>query len=212
VSLRSGPVGQRAADPPSSRNLIQGGDIARKLVTRFGLRESNPSPTVALEVVPVVIVDELLAESDLFNPRIRPASGFGIAQTVAATGSVRLQNPAGSRVIAHVSYVTISGGATLATVQFRSSSPVQLAPVGFTGFRTALLPNQLPVCTIASETPKTDNSGAIIAGMRVTSSQVVLIPFDFVLNQGQTFAVEETTGSSTAFQVTFFWTEEDQPF
>lgn len=206
---RRRPVDQGSVGP-ASQNLIQTPDLARKLVTRYAIREKSPAPTLAAEIVPVVLVDDLVGESDLIVPRIRPASG-GFFSTSAATNNwVHLFNPKGSRTILHVQYLVIHLSAA-GDLRIQSWTPAAATPAGVDqaskGFRTGLLGGQTPVGTVFG-----DNTGAALPGAQIgwlpLAVATFLLPFDHVLDEGNVLSFGTTAAYSGTIGGTFFWTEE----
>jgi len=202
--------GESGSVPPASQNLIQTPDLARKLVTRYGIRERSPAPTLAAEVVPVVLVDDLIGESDLIVPRIRPACGFVVGSPAAATMSVTLSNPAGSRTIVHLYYFFVE---TFATAIDRLSIRAHGGPIGGAveqttkGFRNTLLGGQAPVAKLFADTALY-GGGVLLSRTRVAINQQPLIPFDFVISEGTFLTFENATAATTECTVSLFWSEE----
>lgn len=195
--------------PQADLNKIQTPDIGRKLVTRYGLREKAPVPTIATEVVPVILVDDLIGESDLIRPRIRPAAGFIRAVGAAQVVSCTLQNPASSNTIIHLYYFIVSMSATPTDVRWRSHA---VAPLSDTpaqkGFRNTLFSNEGPVGIIHANVPATDFGGAQFGGMRGTTQNPMIIPWDHVIAANAMVSVETAANFTGNLDVTFVWSEE----
>jgi len=191
-------------------NQIQVPDLSRKLVTRYGLREKSPTPTLAAEVVPVVIVDDLVGESDLIRPRIRPCAGTGDVTPVAQTVVMGLVNPAGSGVVVHLYYFIVQCAATvLFDIHFTGTPATNI--FGASGFRNGLLPAQTPAGFIGGSVTGVSPGGVVFGHLRggITSN---VFPFDCVLDEGQGVQLRTKAGavSSTQMDSTWIWSEEDK--
>lgn len=210
---------RRHAMPPAlaqqPMNLIQVPDLSRKLVTRYGIREKAPAPTLSTEVVPVVLVDDLIGESDLVRPRIRPASGFQELTTAANSMVSGLVNPNGSRVVAHLYYFVITN-TTNTGYQIHFTGTPTLATVSTNkGFRNGLMSSttglpQSPVCFLSGNVPGVSPGGGIEGFVQVGNNLNVILPFDAVLDEGQGVQFFNPTAVTTTVRVTAFWTEEDK--
>lgn len=194
--------------PPTDINRIQTPDLARKLVTRYGLREKSPAPTLAMEVVPVVLVDDLIGESDLIVPRIRPAAGQLRNTSAAATNHIHLINPAASKVILHMYYFVFHCDVASQQVQWRSHADSTNTVNGTQGFRNTLLANQSPVGQVRGQFGAAI-SGAILGNARNQTTVSVIVPFDHVIDQGNVFTVETILVLTGILSVSFVWSEEN---
>jgi len=189
-------------------NLIQVPDLSRKLVTRYGLREKSPTPTLAAEVVPVVLVDDLVGESDLIRPRIRPCAGSLQQATVAQQFLGGLMNPAGSRVIIHLYYLWISGTATVQyDIHFTGTPGVGVT--GSMGFRNGLLPAQAPAGQMVGHITGISPGGVVEGRIRAGGATMALLPFDAVLDEGQGVQIRGAASTTTA-EINMAWSEEDK--
>lgn len=191
-------------------NLIQVPDISRKLVTRYGLREKAPSPTLAAEVVPVVLVDDLVGESDLIRPRIKPAAG-SMQQTATSQYVCQgLVNPANSGVIIHVYYLVLSSTVVAQWNLTFTGTPYQGVLVGSSGYRNGLFPNQLPVGTLRGNVSATPFAIGGVVEMRLRSSSAGfgVFPFDAVLDEGQGLQVVSPAAISGTHECSVVWSEE----
>jgi len=117
---------------------IQGSDVARKLMLRYGLVGASPSPFLSPELVPVVVVDDLTG-FDLQDPTFERPYTVSIQQVggVGLRARIFLVNPVGSGVLLTLN--TISGNANAATMVEVFTGPAQtVATAGFsTDFRLA---------------------------------------------------------------------------
>jgi len=85
------------------RGLIQTPDTQTRLSKRFGIRERVTAPTLAPELQPVVIVDDVFNVPDYASTTRRACIGRkSVAANVGQVGSVWLRNPLGSGVLAIV--------------------------------------------------------------------------------------------------------------
>lgn len=195
-----------------SANLIQVPDISRKLVTRYGLREKAPSPTLAAEVVPVVLVDDLVGESDLIRPRIKPCAGQ-LAVTAAAQWVVLgVWNPPNSGVILHLYYFVAMGtGSALFNLTF-TGSPFAGVTVGVSGYRNGLFPNQSPVGSmrggLSAIDPAAAMGGAIEMKYRNGVTTGGIFPFDAVLDEGQALQAVSSVAITGSHEMSMVWSEE----
>lgn len=192
-------------------NLIQTPDIARKLVTRFGIREKSPSPTLASEVVPVVLVDDLIGESDLIVPRIKPCAGGGFIPNANGALGIGLVNPAGSGMVLHVYYFWVNSAAAFGyNIMSADALAFDFEPAGGDGYRNQLLEGTTPV-------GKTGNFAAgpvnvrVLGGGRSFSGVAGIIPFDFVVDEGDMLCLYQTAALvATDTWFTFVWSEESK--
>lgn len=192
-----------------TQNLIQVPDISRKLVTRYGLREKAPAPSIAAEVVPVILVDDLVGESDLITPRIRPAAGQVENTAAAAIWLGGLVNPAGSGVIIHLYYFLIASTATAALdIHFTGTPGAGIT--GVSGFRNGLLPAQSPAGVMQSHTTGVSPGGSIEMKIRVGSSLFTVFPFDCVLAEGQGIQARTPAAFTGTMSISAVWSEEDR--
>lgn len=205
VSVRGVKVGL-PRDAQADYNKIQVPDLGRKLVSRYGIREKSPVPTLASEVVPVVLVDDLIGESDIITPRIRPAAGMLRLTSAATTSHIHLINPVNSRTILHLFYFYVTGSTT-GDVNFRSHADPTNTVNGSTGFRNTLLANQSPVGQVQGQQTAAI-SGAIIGLGRMNTGIGQLIPFDHVIAQGNVFTVETNLVLTGTLHVFYVWSEE----
>src|SRR5512139_347469 len=193
-----------------SANLIQVPDISRKLVTRYGLREKAPSPTLAAEVVPVVLVDDLVGESDLIRPRIKPCAGQ--LQQVAAAQYVcqGLVNPQNSGVIIHVYYLLLTGSAVVLWNLMFTGTPYIGVVVGVSGYRNGLFPGQTPVGTMRGNVSAVPFGigGAVEMRLRNSSAGFGITPFDAVLDEGQGLQLVTPAVATGTFECSYVWSEE----
>lgn len=193
-----------------SANLIQVPDISRKLVTRYGLREKAPSPTLAAEVVPVVLVDDLVGESDLIRPRIKPCAGQ-IQFTAAAQYCIKgLVNPANSGVIIHVYYLLVTGSVVALWNLTFTGTPYQGVSIGVSGYRNGLFPGQTPIGTMRGTVSAAPIAigGAIEMRLRNSSAGFGITPFDAVLDEGQGLQLVSNAPVTGTFECSYVWSEE----
>lgn len=210
------PAGLHAAGAPFAQqpmNLIQVPDLSRKLVTRYGLREKAPAPTLATEVVPVVLVDDLIGESDLIRPRIRPAAGWGEAVMAAQHCTLGLFNPPGSRVVLHLYYFLLTNSTIgLYNLHF-TGTPTTGAPSNSgSGFRNGLMPGASPAGRFGASVTggPAPPGGSVEAVVRLGSNLLVTLPFDCVIDEGQGVQLATTAAITSTLYATAVWTEEDK--
>lgn len=190
-------------------NLIQVPDLTRKLVTRYGLREKAPAPTLSPEIVPVVLVDDLIAESDLIRPRIRPCAGFCQVNTAAAQGLVGLRNPSGSGVIIHLQYFVIGGTTGSAwRVHFTGTPNTNNPTPG--AFRNGLFPSQTPSGILNFDNSAPTPGGAVLAFVRAATLNNTIYPFDAVIDENQSIQLRHDVAVTGFYEFTAVWTEEDK--
>lgn len=190
-------------------NVIQVPDLSRKLVTRYGLREKAPAPTLATEVVPVVLVDDLIGESDLIRPRIRPCAGQLAFNAAAETPIAGLMNPAGSRVICHVYYFVLSSTA-LSQWDLHFTGTPTITTAGVTGFRNGLMPGASPAGQMRGIQNGPSPGGAIEQSVRAVANNNFILPFDAVLDEGQGLQFRAQAAYTGLVTVNCVWTEEDK--
>lgn len=206
----SGARGKQPASPPESMNLIQTPDIARKLVTRYGIREKSPAPTLAAEVVPVVLVDELVGESDLIRPRIRPATGAIVGTSAATVNWLHLWNPATSKTIVHLQYLIIRVSAATDNLVFHSWGTSAPPPGGQTtlkGFRNGLFGGESPVAQQFSDQATGPTGGVAISRLPIFTATLI-IPFDHVMDEGNVLSLGASVVYTGTMTISWFWTEE----
>lgn len=190
-------------------NLLQVPDLSRKLVTRYGLREKSPCPTLAAEIVPVVLVDDLIGESDLIKPRIRPCAGCFTLVTAAQAMAGGLRNPAGSRVIIHVYYAVV-GGSALGAWNLHFTGTPNTGSTGLSAFRNGLFPAQTPIGQIVGDLAGGSPGGVVLHKARHAGNGQAIIPFDAVLDENQALQFQQSGVSTGSYDVSFVWTEEDK--
>jgi len=205
---------RRAAPAPEafrqSQNTIQVPDLGRKLVTRYGLREKSPTPTLAPEVQAVVLVDDLTAESDLIRPRIRPVSGR-LAVTGATTPVVLgLQNPIGSGIIIHTQFATLDAIGAGIRGNFFFNTVAAGATIGTQVYRNGLFVGNPPAGRMIGGTTAIAG-GTIFARGAAPSTVSAVYPLDFVLAPGQVIQWQsESVTLTVPVDCGFVWTEEDE--
>lgn len=206
------PAGLHAPGAPFAQqpmNVIQVPDLSRKLVTRYGIREKAPAPTLSTEVVPVVLVDDLIGESDLIRPRIRPCTGALELTPAAQNPALGLVNPTGSGVVAHVYYVIIAGTATAGYSLHFTGTPITTT-TGTKGFRSGLFAAQSPVCDVKGQANVGSPGGAIECYVRHPANSQAIVPFEAVLDEGQGLQLYALTVLTSTVHCTVIWTEEDK--
>jgi len=106
---RAARISRARQQGPAESGLIQEPDIQRRLVRAYGLRDRTAAATLAPELVPVVIVDDV-REPDATRTGLRIPFAAYTEVTVGAGGSgvAVLKNPAGSGVVARVTEVMVS--------------------------------------------------------------------------------------------------------
>jgi hypothetical protein len=191
-------------------NVIQVPDISRKLVTRYGLREKSPTPTLAAEVVPVILVDDLVGESDLIKPRIRPCAGTHELNPVAQTVLFGLMNPDDSGVIIHLYYFLLQSSSTVVFDLHFTGTP-GTGVDGTKGFRNGLLPAQAPAGLMTGHLTGVNPGGVIEAKLR-GSTVSNIFPFDAVLDEKQGIQLRTSGGGvqTSSVILTCIWSEEDK--
>lgn len=86
----------------SQFNEILEGKLNQLLAARFAMQTGTPSPTLAPEIMPVVVLESDRPEWARLRQEL-PFGGSGTVAGVAATNSwVALRNPAGSRILATI--------------------------------------------------------------------------------------------------------------
>jgi len=186
---------------------IQGSDVARKLMLRYGLVGASPSPFLSPELVPVVVVDDLTT-FDVLDPTFeRPYQASALqAGAVALRALVVLSNPVGSGVLCTLRQVV--GCCNLA-----STINMQSAAAGATdvrGFSTDTRLTARGACGLrgvqrAALGPQNNffwRLGACTDGPRFED----FLPFQFVISPGQAIEFTQELLNDT-MRLSIRWTE-----
>ena len=91
----------------SEYNLIQHPELIRRLTTLLGLRQPHITPTLDENVGAVIVLADLQREPE-FLPRRFSANGGTDGDSATLGGGFRLENPAGSGIVAKVCRITVT--------------------------------------------------------------------------------------------------------
>ncbi len=186
---------------------IQSADVGRKLQERYNLLGAPPTPFLAGDVSPVVIVDDLTGIDTL-------EQAFERRMVVQATRSggignraqLRLINPAGSGVLVAIGSV---GFDTSVTVTVRISEPITQGAfaVATPGFATDGRVVGRGAAGVGNGITAGTGSGQLF--LQITAAELfatAFFPLAYLLVPGQMVECTQQVTDLT-LSATFFWTE-----
>lgn len=172
--------------------------VGRTLAERFNIKGREIAPTLAPEIVPVVVVDSLrLARSSLYEfPFIGVGNFTGDAGDIAQCG---IRNAAGSGRIVIIDMVQVMVLAD-GMVEFRTGEPNGTVVVGgtviLTDYRVSGVAG-LASCERVSSVDGAGNVGSVFARGRQLANTVVDYPIGLIMDEGEAFHVELDTVAET---------------
>jgi len=193
-------------------SLIQRGDIANRLIRRFGLKQRSPAPELNRSVQPVVIVDDIRESTEYEFRTSRHCMGSVSVGALAANNSqVSLKNPTGSGIIARVRQLWISSEAL--------SRPAVLLNQGtlttlfgstvkaFLDSRLGIATSGVPICQLRSLQSVAAPGPQLLDDHFLLAATVRLLPHvQIILNPGDQLTVHNQTLNASIF-ATYYWVE-----
>lgn len=191
--------------------LVQVPRYAEALKRLLGLKDYPVAPTVATELLPVLVAEQLTRPEFQRMAGVRIASGsISVPADAGNVSNVQLLNPAGSNTLVVVERCVISAGAaSVVVVGFRASALTTLTgntshrdtrnrsnPGNNLGLR-AQVRTQLAPATLVTTFWLT---------ARLSANQFVDVPMDVVLAAGDGMVVSPSAVNLEA-RCTFFWRE-----
>lgn len=183
---------------------IQVPELARKLARRFGITGYSPAPTLAPEIVPVAIVENLTDPNEEDTGFERLCIGtFSQANVAGQYSHAQLLNPTGSGIIVNVEALYLhADNATTLRLKDYDTALTTAADAYFRDRRLegrpgAQVRNQADVAML----------GTTLGNFAVaTAADTIAIPLDFLLPEGKAIAVVGVTVNLYLYG-TFFWSE-----
>ncbi len=163
--------------------FIQVPEIARKIQRRFGTDGPAPTHTIAPEIVPVALVEDLTDTTPEDTGFQRACFGYSGQSGAASNNShVQLFNPAGSGVMLHVEAALVSiGSAGNADLRYHDT---ELSTAGSNeSFRDRRIGGR-PV----GRTSAQNNGSALgtsLATLALPGTESIQVPVDVLLDEGQ---------------------------
>lgn len=181
--------------------IIQRPDLVAKIRTAFDLGGPDAINTISPEVVPVVLLEDLVSRRD-------PSSSvlFAIGRT-AATGAnsnqVQLWNPVGSGIIVILKAIFPMVTAAIANVDIRLDTNEYTALA--TGTNRNLGRSGAPAAELRSQSVVVPTGGSIIY-LRMERTFRGMITFDYAIPEGQGVGPTNLTGGE-AMYCSYIWEE-----
>jgi len=184
--------------------LIQVPDIARKLARRFGIDGPAPADTLAPEIVPVVLVEDLTAPDEEDSGYERTCIGKQSVGALAANYSyVQLYNPSGSGVLVVVEAMILSVGGNSA-ISIRNYDTAATSLGTDLSFRDRRL-SGAPAAQVRYVQSGANLGDAVAQAFAVGNDQY-LTPLDFLLSPGKGLCTRPDTQNVQNI-TTLFWSE-----
>lgn len=184
--------------------LIQVPEIARKIQRRFGTDGPAPVHTVAPEIVPVAIIEDLTQAGPEDTGFLRFCIGYSDPPTPAASNYCHAQlfNPASSGVLVHLegAYCSVASASKI-YVQLYDT---ELSSAGVQNFRDRRLEGN-PAAR-ASRQNHTAYLGTRIAPLTLQQDDVTSIPLDILLPPGSGLVIVAAS-SNMAMYTVWYWSE-----
>lgn len=182
--------------------FIQAPELARRLQRKFDTDGPGPTHTLAPEIVPVVLVEDLTPALPEDTGFIRQCVGTVYQAGVAAEyAHAQLFNPDGSGSILHAEMAVVSiGAADTVNVAFYDT---RLGNDGSVYFRDRRLAGS-PVGAVTNDSGGAE-LGTNIAPIESPGDEAITIPLDIILAPGQGLVLN--VGVNNALNASFWWTE-----
>ena len=200
--------------------LIQDPEFNTRLVKRFGLRERVSAPTLAPEIQPVVLVDDVFNVPDYAaTQRRRCAGSASFATTVSELGFVELFNPATSSVLVLPRRVSLADGlGSQAIYDLRIvTGQITLGPGGSRSGETELFANRqipgVPQAQLARGNAD-DFGGTLRIATVATDSAGSTLWVDlmgYVIVPNSSFLVQAQNSVIRTMHVSLEWDEVERP-
>jgi hypothetical protein len=141
-----------AAQAPLEAGLIQSANIGQRLIQALGIRGRTQAPTLAPDVQPVILVEDLTDQNWYSQLVDRAAGGSNlIAPTAGQYATLQLYNPATSGVVAIVDWVAAMTPSSASLLYFYLSQTEQANASPTSVFTdTAKLQTATPSCRMRS--------------------------------------------------------------
>jgi hypothetical protein len=180
--------------------LIQTGDVAQKLQERYGLHGKVQVTSIADQLYPVTIVDDVRSSGEGWWQTPQPGGErrywvYAIVAPVAGQLSLlAIQNPAGSGLLVKVeSFAAVFSGTDIIRVGRIATFPG--APPGTFGFRDNRVTG--PATFIDARQSTNVGNQVVFPYLEAGGGTGSLpVPVDLVLLPGETFGVEKQTANA----------------
>lgn len=182
--------------------IHQAPEIVDRLKRRFGIVGSAGIDTIAPEIVPVVLVEDLQRERSF--PLYRECIGGDTNGPVVAQFSyLQLLNPAGSNILVTIERFIVSATAAGA-VDLRELDAALAGLSTLKGFRDRRIPGD-PVAELRGGS----DAGALgsqVGLVTIPANEALTVRVDYTLTPGRGFACNSDQ-TNVQFRASFFWTE-----
>jgi len=195
-------------------NEIQDGFVSRWLASRLGIVDAAPTPTLAPEVMPVMIAVPDSIENELQRGTWLCAAAGTAPAFAAVMSCFEIHNPVGSGVLMMIDNLRLGSVTINQTIQY-GWYPADLPTPTLTQIFTAVSDSR-----VAYNSPPTTNNTAARVGVSSAASGAFQVPAlgriygpvrewlepHIVLAPGATFRCQNTT-ANISFEFTAHWRE-----
>jgi len=182
-------------------NLVQRGELQDRLVRGLIIKERAPAPTLAPEIVPTVLLEDLTRQTPFQQAVARDAfANQNVPAVVAEFAQSDILNPAGSGVIALITQIAVDTNGTYSVGRLTGTAATTAAGVGWMDNRNG------PVPTLRHFVGSDPINVVAQPFFRFLAPHTILHSLHHILLPGETITIQIATANLN-FVPTWWWTE-----